>query len=171
MTAGFSKLTRFEINNSLSSNVRAYQFPVKVDSHGWQKQSVFEIISNFCGNHSGQISIFLPKKSNFRQTLELLWRWLSITSLRIKGLYVSLSIKMQCHYAGCHYAECRYAECRGAILELSKLRCSTICLILILLCFPMRLHHPPDASPFPRFKLKCFVSTICFLEIIDCTSF
>ncbi len=48
-------------------------------------------------------------------------------TLVIKGLYVTLSMTMLCHYAEslfaefryaeCHYAECRYAECRGTILK------------------------------------------------------
>jgi hypothetical protein len=47
----------------------------------------------------------------------------SIMTLSIKGLYVTLSITMLCHYAvrrfiqyytQRHYADCRSAECRGA---------------------------------------------------------
>jgi hypothetical protein len=56
---------------------------------------------------------------------------LSMTILRIGGLFLTLSINDskhgecrygECRYVECHYAECRYAECFYAACRYAKCR-------------------------------------------------
>jgi hypothetical protein len=113
-------------------------------------------------------------------SVTLLTVMLSVLLLSVTFLIVMLSVTMLmvafftvfavCHIFNC-YAVAGYVECcilngMQSVIMLSVPMPSVVAPKLV-----MRLHHSPDGSTFPRFKLTCFVYNIYFSERINCTSF